>query len=234
MPLVLLPGMLCDAEFWRAQTDAFPDAIVWSFGMLDSFDAMAEDLLARAPERFALAGHSMGGRVALEICRRAPERVTGLALLCTDYRGPRNEERRSELLQRRAVLAEARALGLEGFARGWALANVAPRNASDALIARVVKMVSRRSLETLAAQTLAALARRDQADVLAGLRCPTLICAGEEDRLRPVALHRDMAERVAGSRLVIVEGAAHMAPMERPDCVTEALCQWAATTPAGR
>lgn len=228
MNLVLLPGLLCDAEFWRAQSDAFPDAIVWSFGLLDSFDAMADDVLARAPERFALAGHSMGGRVALEICRRAPERVTRLALLCTDYRGPSDDdERRAELLQRRAVLAEARAQGLEAFARGWALANVAPRNADAALLARIVKMVSRRSLETLAAQTFAALNRRDQTDVLAALRCPLLVCAGEEDRLRPVSVHRDIAERVAASRLVVIEGAGHMAPMERPEPVTRALQEWA-------
>jgi pimeloyl-ACP methyl ester carboxylesterase len=220
--------MLCDAEFWRAQTDAFPDAIVWPFGLLDSFDAMAGDVLARAPERFALAGHSMGGRVALEICRRAPQRVTRLALLCTDYRGPKDdEERRSELLQRRALLAEARAAGLEEFARGWALANVAPRNAQSTLLSRIEKMASRRSLETLAAQTFAALNRRDQTQVLAALRCPTLVCAGEEDRLRPAAAHRDMAERIAASRLVVVEGAGHMAPMERPEAVTQAMREWA-------
>ena len=161
MKLVLLPGMLCDAELWRAQTDAFADAVVWSFGLLDSFDAMADDVLARAPGRFALAGHSMGGRVALEICHRAPARVTKLALLCTDYRGPKDdEERRGELMARRALLAEARALGLEDFARGWALANVAPRNAEPALLARIEKMASRRSLETLAAQTLSRLSRK--------------------------------------------------------------------------
>ncbi|HEX4294920.1 MAG TPA: alpha/beta hydrolase [Rhizomicrobium sp.] len=231
MHLVLLPGMLCDGAFWRAQTDALADICapqVPSFGLLDGFDAMAEAVLATAPERFALAGHSMGGRVALEAYRRAPDRVSHLMLLATDYRGHAGEEARAaEAARRDAILARIEAEGMYGFARMWVEQVVTRENLSDvALVSGIVEMMARHDRAVCAAQTLAGLTRRDQADVLAQVNCPTLICAGQEDALRPVAVHRDMAERVAGSRLVIVDHSAHMVAMERPDDVTAAMRDW--------
>jgi pimeloyl-ACP methyl ester carboxylesterase len=231
MHLVLLPGMLCDGAFWRAQNDALADICapqVPSFGSLDGFDAMAEAVLASAPERFALAGHSMGGRVALEVYRRAPDRVSHLALLATDYRGHAGEDARAaEAARRDAILAKIDADGMRGFARMWVEQVVARENLSDAtLVTAIVEMMARHSREICAAQTLAGLERRDQADVLAQVRCPTLVCAGREDLLRPVAVHRDMAARVAGSRLVVVNRSAHMVAMERPTDVTVAMRAW--------
>jgi pimeloyl-ACP methyl ester carboxylesterase len=231
MHLVLLPGMLCDGAFWRAQTQALADVCepqVQSFGLLDSFDAMAEAVLASAPQRFALAGHSMGGRVALEVCRRAPDRVSHLALLATDYRGHAGEDARAaEAARRDAILARIDAEGMRGFARMWVEQVVARENLSNtALVSDIVEMMARHDRAVCAAQTLAGLTRRDQADVLAQLRCPTLVCAGQEDALRPVAVHRDMAERVPGSRLVIVGRSAHMIAMERPDEATAAMRNW--------
>lgn len=230
MDLVLLPGMLCDAASWRAQLDAFQDARVSSFGVLDDFDAMAEAVLTDAPQRFALAGHSMGGRVALEVVRRAPERVLKLALVATDYRGhPDDASARAEAARRNAILARIAGEGMRGFAQGWATQVIAPANLGDThLVSDVVEMMSRHAPEVAAAQTLAGLKRRDQADVLAAIRCPTLVCAGQEDALRPVAVHRDMAARVVGGELVVVDGAAHMVAMERPAIVTAAMRRWLA------
>jgi pimeloyl-ACP methyl ester carboxylesterase len=230
MDLILLPGMLCDAASWRAQLDAFPGARVPSFGVLGDFDAMADAVLAEAPERFALAGHSMGGRIALEIVRRAPERVEKLALVATDFRGHQDEASyRAEEVRRDAILARIANVGMRGFAQDWARQVIAAHSLKDAaLVEDVVAMMCRHAPEVAAAQTLAGLKRRDQADVLAAIRCPTLVCAGREDRLRPVEGHRDMAARILNSTLVVAEGAAHMVAMEQPAGVTEALRRWLA------
>ncbi len=235
MHLVLLPGMLCDAAFWRAQSITLADICapqVQSYGLLDSFDAMAEAVLASAPERFALAGHSMGGRVALEVYRRAPDRVLHLALLATDYRGHAGEEARAaEAARRDAILARIDAEGMHGFARMWVEQVVARENLSDAaLVCDIVEMMARHDRAVCAAQTLAGLTRRDQAGVLAQVRCPTLVCAGREDALRPVAVHREMVARVTASHLVVVERSAHMVAMERPDEVTVAMRDWLSHT----
>lgn len=231
--LLLLPGMLCDGAFWRAQADGLSDlcdTIVPSFGVLDSFDAMAESVLASAPQTFVLAGHSMGGRVALEICRRAPERVMRLALFATDYRGhPDEASRAAEMARRNGTLDRIRAEGMEGFASFWVTQVVARENMGNTrLVSDVVAMMARQTLDVAAAQTLAGLTRRDQADVLAALSCPTLICAGREDALRPVAVHEDMARRVAGSELMAIEHCAHMVAMEQPGAVTAAMRGWLA------
>ncbi|HWA90112.1 MAG TPA: alpha/beta hydrolase [Rhizomicrobium sp.] len=230
MTLVLLPGMLCDAAFWRAQIEAFGDTQVIGFGTRDDFDAMAERVLAEAPARFALAGHSMGGRVALEVMRRAPERVARLALVATDYRGhPDDASYAAEEARRSAILGRIAAAGMRGFAQGWAAQVIARENMEDAvLVSDVVEMMARHAPEVAAAQTLAGLKRRDQSDVLASVACPTLIVAGAEDALRPVAVHRAMAERVRHSDLVVVEGAAHMVAMERPAATISAMRNWLA------
>ena len=229
--LLLLPGMACDEAFWRVQVEALAaiaEPRVMAYGLLDSFEAMAEAVLARAPERFALVGHSMGGRVALEIMRRAPGRVLKLALLATDYRGHDNPAARAaEAVRRENMLAKATAEGMESFARMWVNQILPPyRLADEALVAEVVAMMARHPVEVLAAQTHAALIREDQSDLLPRIACPTLICAGDEDVLRPVEIHRQMAERIPGSRLVVIERCAHMLAMERPEAVTGALRDW--------
>jgi pimeloyl-ACP methyl ester carboxylesterase len=231
VPLVLLPGMLCDGAFWRAQMRDLGDVAncrVAAYGLADDFDTMADIVLATAPQSFALAGHSMGGRVALEIVRRAPGRVRALALIATDYRGHLSEEARAaEAARRDGIIARIRDAGMEGFARGWAPQVIAPENMTDAaLVEDVVAMMMRQPAEAAAAQTLAGLMRRDQTDILPTIACPTLVCAGSEDKLRPVAVHRDMAVLISGSRLVEIAGSAHMVAMERPDALTAEMRAW--------
>lgn len=231
--LLLLPGMLCDEAFWRAQVEGLADVChpqVMSYGLLDDLGGMAEAVLAAAPERFALAGHSMGGRVAQEIYRRAPGRVDRLALLATDYRGHLDDAARAaEEGRREAMMAKVAAEGMDGFARMWVRQILAPDNlADDALVAEVVAMMARQSAERLAAQTHAGLTRPDYTDMLPKVLRPTLVLAGAEDALRPVAVHRQMAAQIPQSRLVVVDGAGHMVAMERPQAVTRAMRDWLA------
>ena len=229
--LVLLPGLLCDSAHWHAQVDDLADiarAQVASYGQLDSIEAMAQAVLSWAPKTFALAGHSMGGRVALEIFKRAPERVARLALFCTDYRGHASEaDFRREAAEREKNLAMAREEGMEAFTRQWVRSVIAPSRLDDEeLIGAMVAMMARQAMSVLAAQTLAGLRRGDYADLLPRIFCPTLVCAGEEDTLRPVAGHREMAARIPASRLVVIEGSGHMVAMERPQDVSNAMRQW--------
>jgi pimeloyl-ACP methyl ester carboxylesterase len=230
-PLLLLPGMLCDGAFWAAQMRDLGDVSaprVIANDVQDSFERMAARVLALAPGRFALAGHSMGGRVALEVVRQAPERVTKLALLATDYRGTSNaDERAAEVAQRQAWLESAREDGMEAFAKIWLKQVVAPGNLGDrALVSAITAMTARQSIALLEAQTLAALVRADYAAMLPRISCPTLLCAGDADTWRPVSLHEEMAALIPSSRLVVIEGSGHMLAMERPDAVTKAMRAW--------
>ncbi len=232
-PLLLLPGMLCDAAFWRAQQESLADAAgmqVASYGLADSIEAMAEAVLRDAPQRFALAGHSMGGRVSLAIMCRAPERVTRLAILCSDYRAPIDEaDYAAEKVRRDMILARAETEGLEAFARGWVKQVIPPARHNDtALVSAVVAMMARHTQAHLAAQTLAGLTRPDFSDLLPKIAAPTLICGGALDLLRPAAVSREMAEQIPGARLVIAEHCAHMIAMENPLLVTAAMRDWLA------
>jgi pimeloyl-ACP methyl ester carboxylesterase len=231
VPLLLLPGMLCDARFWHAQMNAIADICeprVVSYGQADSIGAMAAGVLAGAPDNFAVAGHSMGGRIALEVCRRAPERVIKLALMCTDYRAPVNlVAGQAEAAERDQWLAVARARGMRGFAEYWLPEIVAPDRQKDAALVReIVEMMACQSTDALAAQTRAGLTRPDYTELLPEIACPTLICAGALDKFRPIGPHREMAAQIAGSELAIIQGSGHMVAMEQPDAVTRAIRNW--------
>ena len=227
----MLPGMLCDAAAWESQIAALGDVCtprVVSFGDADSIDAMADVALAGAPERFALAGHSMGGRVAQAIYRRAPQRVSKLALLATDFRGhPDETARAAEAARRDGMIARVAAVGLAEFARGWARQVVSPSRLDDApLLAAVAEMMARHTPAQLAAQTLAGLTRPDFADLLPRVSCPTLLIAGDDDTLRPIAVHREMASLIPHSHLEVLPQCGHMVTLERPSLATAAMRRW--------
>lgn len=229
--LLLLPGLLCDSAAWEAQIDGLADICVprvIEFGDADSIEAMANIALAAAPERFALAGHSMGGRVAQQVYRLAPERVLRLALLGTDFRGPIGEaDRDTETVRRDGMLARARVEGIEAFARDWARQVVSPARAGDArLISTIAGMMSRHSSAQLAAQTLAGLTRPDFTALLPRISCATLLMAGADDRLRPVDVHREIASVIPRNKLVVVEHCGHMIAMEDPNTTTAAMRSW--------
>lgn len=236
IPLVLLPGLMCDGDVWAPQIDALSaraDCHVMAYGTLDSLGAMAEHVLAAAPAgRFALAGHSMGGRIAFEVLRRAPQRVERLALLDTATHplpeGPAGDTERAGRLR---LLAIAREQGMHAMARDWATGMVHPDRHREPVFEAIVAMIARATPEVFAAQIRALLARPDAAPLLATIRCPTLVLCGRDDAWSPPARHEFMHERIAGSRLVVVEHCGHMSTMERPEAVSAALTAWLDTPP---
>jgi len=189
--LLLLPGLMCDEAVWAPlypHLDASWSVRVADYGMADSLPAMAAGVLASAPPgRFALAGHSMGGRVALEVLRQAPERVSHVALLDTGHL-PRaaGEAGEQEAAKRHALLEVARTQGVAAMARTWVQGMVHPGRLSDAeLIEAIVTMFARKSAGVFAAQIHALLNRPDGSEVLGSLRIPVLLQCGAQDSWSP-------------------------------------------------
>ena len=231
MKLLLLPGLLCDRAAWApvlSHVQRFADCSIPDYADETSLGAMAERVLASAPQTFAVAGHSMGGRVALEIVRRSPERVERLALLDTGCRArPTGTAGDDERAGRLALLAEARERGMRAMARTWVQPMVHSEQLADAaLIEAILDMFARRTVLQFAGQIEALLARPDATAVLRAVTCPGLVLCGREDGWAPLAQQEEMAALMPGGRLVILDRCGHMAPMERPDLAGAALVEW--------
>jgi pimeloyl-ACP methyl ester carboxylesterase len=197
-------------------------------GDTDSLGALAESIIAQAPPRFALAGHSMGGRIALEVARRVPERLIGLALLDTGYEAlAPGEAGEREAAGRHALLAMARREGMRSMARTWLQGMVYPPRLSDEeLVEPILDMFERRTPNLFALQIKALLARPDATSVLPTLQCPTLVLCGREDTWAPPSRHAVMAKMIRHSTLEIIPDCGHMSPLERPRAVNQALRRW--------
>ncbi|GGB97775.1 hydrolase [Marinobacterium zhoushanense] len=228
--LMLLPGLLCDEAVWQEQlTDLHDlDCRVVDFGTADSISAMADIVLQQAPERFALAGHSMGGRVALEVYRRAPQRVSHLALLDTGYEArPQGAAGAPERQKRLALLEQAQREGMRAMGTVWAQGMVHPDRLRDRdLMESILAMIARKTPELFQAQIRALLDRPDATAILKSLHCPTLLLVGRQDSWSPLERHEAMAALAPGSVLSVIEDAGHMSTMERPRAVTAALREW--------
>jgi pimeloyl-ACP methyl ester carboxylesterase len=229
--LLLLPGLLCDRDVWAGQIAALSGSvrcIVPQYHDLDSIAAMAHRVLDEAPPRFALAGHSMGGRVALEVVRTAPERVSRLALLDTGYEARKaGELGEQEARGRRHLVELARDRGMRAMGAEWVRGMVHPSRVADgALIERILAMIERHTPEGHSAQIRALLERPDASDLLPQIRCPTLIACGREDAWSPPARHQAMAALIPNSQLVVIEHCGHMSTMEQPAAVTAAMRHW--------
>lgn len=225
--LLLLPGMMCDERLWSQQVAALAADCRVHCGDLtrdNSITAIAERVLDAAPPRFALAGLSMGGIVALEIMRSAPERVERLALLDTNFRAD-NPERK---VQRNRQLTELETLGLEQLVREELLPAYLADGHPDTqhILNEVLDMGLRLGDEVFVRQSIALRDRLDSSSVLAGIDCPTLVLCGEQDRLCSVELHREMAEKISGSRLQVIPHCGHLATMEQPGRVIAEMRHW--------
>lgn len=233
MNLLLVPGLMCDATVWHEQSaalGAIGEVRIADHGDSNTLDGMAGRILASAPPRFALAGHSMGGRVALEVIARAPERVTHLALLDTGFEGlaPGDAGER-ERAGRMRLLAMARTQGMRAMAEDWARGMVHPARLADAaLMDSIHSMIARSSPQIFEAQIHALLNRPDRTALLGDIAVPTLVLCGRDDAWSPLSRHEDMVRRIRGSRLVSVPDCGHMSTMERPEAVSRALLQWLA------
>lgn len=229
--LVLVPGLLCDEFVWSEQQrvlSAHRQVWVADHGSLDSLTTMAAAILRDAPaEQFALAGHSMGGRVALEVFRLAPHRVQRLALLDTGWRprqsGAQGEEERASRL---ALLETAFQHGMRTMGRQWASGMVHPSRLDTPVFEAIVAMIERKTPQIFAAQIHALLTRPDASAQLQALECPVLVLCGRQDSWSSLSQHLQMAELIRGSHLRIVEECGHMSTLEQPAAVTAALAQW--------
>lgn len=226
MHLFLLPGLLCDAALWRAQAGALADlaeVTVADFTTQDSMAAMAASVLDAAPARFAVAGLSMGGYVAHEIMRRAPERVTHLALLDTSARADTDEQRS----RRRGLIELANKGEFKGITPRLLPLFLHPDRLDDApLVDDVVAMTQRVGKDAFLRQQTAILGRPDSRDQLPGYRCSTLVLCGRQDALTPLSVSEEMAAAIPGAELAVIEDCGHLATMEKPDEVSEAMRRW--------
>ncbi|MDM0077166.1 alpha/beta fold hydrolase [Variovorax sp. J2P1-59] len=225
--LVLLPGLACDERLWQAQLPALPstlDVRVSDVHMRhDRIEAMAATVLAEHPGPLILCGASMGGMIAMEAARQAPERVVGLALLGTNAR-PETPD-----------MYKLRESAIELFERGEARDVIElnagfafhPKQAGDAaLVQRYVELVLDAGATQLIRQNRALMERPDARPHLSSLRCPVLVLCGDSDRLTPPECSREIAALMPHAELVWVAQCGHMLTMEKPEFVNTTLAPW--------
>ena len=225
--LLLLSGLLCDETIWADIPERLGDVAdvrVVSFRGFSSIAAMAQHVLTETCDEFTAAGHSMGGRVALEVLRAAPHRVRGLALLNTGIHTVRD----GELQSRSRLLRLAYEQGMAALATEWLPPLMAGGARMADLMPRLMAMVERSTPESYAGQINALLNRPEALPVLPTIAVPTLLLSGSEDAWSPISQHETMRRRIPHATLFEVHGAGHMAPIERPDAVAVALREWLA------
>ena len=226
--LFILPGSLCDRWAYAAQIAALSSEFSVSVPHLlaaSSLEAMAEAVLREAPPRFALVGHAMGGRVALEILRRAPGQVQALALLATTVHAVRP----GEDARRQTQIDLAKNAGMDVLAAEWLPKVVHPRALADASLMRgLQEMYSRFTPQDYEREVHALLQRPDPRPLLAQIDCPTLVLSGRDDPLCTPEQSQSLASQIRGAVLEIVDACAHFPSIEQPEAVTHALVRWAA------
>lgn len=225
--LMLLPGLNCDERLWRdvaAGLADIADSKVVDLSVGETIAGMAHLVLAAAPQRFCLAGLSMGGYVALEVMRQAPERVMGLALLDTSAR-PDDDARREV---RRTGMAAA-AQGKFGLVvRAMQPGLLAPQHLGQPVAAEVIAMSERTGAEVYLRHQRAIMERIDSRPSLGAIDVPTLVGVGEFDTLTPPELAQEMAAAIPEAALAVFAGAGHMSTMEAPEAVGAAMRAWLA------
>ncbi len=226
LPTLLIPGLAASARLYGPQIPA-----LWRFGPVmvanhtrqSSMAGLAQDILAEAPPRFALAGLSMGGYIAFEIVRQAPERVLKLALLDTSARADTTEQ----LEGRRARIAMAQAGDFAAIPALMFPGLVHAMRREDAdLKALVDRMAAETGAEAFVQQQTANMGRPDSRPGLAAIKCPTLVLVGDGDELTPPALAQEIAQGIPGSRLETVPDSGHLSTLEAPGFVTQKLVEW--------
>jgi pimeloyl-ACP methyl ester carboxylesterase len=224
--ILLLPGMLSDARLWQHQAAALAElayVTVADLSHADSIGEMASKVLDQAPgEQFALAGLSLGGYVAFEIMRQAPQRVLGLALLDTSAHADSVEAKQG----RQALMGKAE----HDFAA--VIAGLLPKllhkhHLTDASLVQVITaMANSLGPAAFMRQQGAMLGRIDSRPGLAQISCPTLVVCGREDAITPLAMHQELAAAISGAQLTVLDDCGHLSSLEQPERVTQALTLW--------
>ena len=225
-PLVLLPGMMCDARLFGPQINAFSHeraVMVAPIGDHETVAALAADVLDIAPPTFALAGLSMGGIVAMEVFRQAPQRVSRLALLDTN---PKAETDKIAQL-REPQIAKVRAGQLRAVMRD----EMKPNYLTDGpnmgkILDLCMAMAETLGPDVFVRQSRALQTRPDQQETLRAVKVPTLILCGEDDSLCPLHRHELMHTLIPHATLTVIKNAGHLPTLEQPDPTNEALEQW--------
>jgi pimeloyl-ACP methyl ester carboxylesterase len=226
MPILLIPGLGGSPRIYAPVIPA-----LWRFGPVtvanhirdDNMGAIARRILAEAPPRFALAGHSMGGYIAFEIMRQAPDRIAKLALINTQARPDTPEA----IERRRGQIARARAGEYHAVLGDLFPGFVHPSRRDDAALRQLVHdMGDDIGADAFARQLIAVIARADSRPALAWIRCPTLVLTGDEDNTIPNSLSKEMADGIHGARLTIIPHCGHLPQIEQPQATADALVDW--------
>ncbi|WDZ80763.1 alpha/beta hydrolase (plasmid) [Ensifer adhaerens] len=229
--MLLVPGFMLDADLWGEVVPALSEygpATYADLSQDSSITAMAHRALSQAPPEFVLVGFSMGGYVAREIVRQAADRVTALVLIATSARGDSNVE-----LQRKKAIAEQTGSAVfKGLSRTAVLSSLHSDNADRAdIVARIQAAGQRLGGDVFRSQSL--IDRRDERDDRKSIRCPTLVVAGELDRLRSRTEALELDQGIIGSSFEIIENTGHMVPMEAPQRLAEVMGEWLEQQRAG-
>lgn len=225
-PLVLLPGMMCDARVWATQLTVLSyerPVTVAPVCVGDRIEEIASELLTSLPAKFALCGHGMGGAIALEVLRRAPERVIRLALVGTNPLSDTPQE---------AADREPRMIGAKSGRFDTMLSGeILPRHVSNGPLSGQAAHLLQEMAQSLgpdvyARQERAMQRRRDQQSTLRRISQPTLVLAGAEDQVVPLKRQEFLAELIPYAKLCVLEGVGHMAMLEDPEGTTEAIYAW--------
>lgn len=224
--LVLLCGLLCDARIWEPVREALsfgPDIRIIAFPGFRTIESMAAAVAERVPGPLVVIGHSMGGRVALEVVRQAGDRVVGLGLANTGIHPPAP----SEAAGRQKLIDCARTGGMEALADAWLPPMMgAADDRVAALMPDLRAMVAANTRDSYEGQIAALLGRPDAETPLRGYQKPLLLLAAERDRWSPPAQHEAMRDLAPQGELHVLADAGHMLPVERPEAVAALIGDW--------
>lgn len=224
--LVLIPGLLCTPDLWRAQVEGLSDIVnvtVADHTRADSIAEIARMILADAPPRFALGGLSMGGYICFEIWRQAPDRVEKLLLSDTSPHAdsPEQISRRKDFM---ALARRGKFKGITPQLLPTLLHTDSLKN--EAIKSTILRMAAEIGIEGFLKQEQAIIDRTDSTADLEYIKCPTLVMCGSADTLTPVSLHHTMVNAIPDAKLQIINGAGHLPPLEQPAEVTGAMREW--------
>jgi len=226
LPLVMVPGLTCTARLYGPQV-----AALWQFGPVMVADhrrdadmaAIATRILKDAPPRFVLAGLSMGGYIAFAMLRLAPERIARLALLDTSARPDTPEQtagRRTQIaMAQSGRYAEIPDQSIPHYLN-------AKHQRDEQLTAIVRQMIAETGPESFMLQLKAIMSRPDSRPMLASIRCPTLVVVGDADVATPPELNKEIADGIAGAKLMVIPDSGHLTTLEQPEAVNAALAEW--------